>query len=110
MLPQSDAALTGTILVADDQESNRELIKELLSDKEFEVIAAPDGTSALEKLTSNHIDVVLLDVMMPHVTGWWDPRFFDQIVGFIGKNCSQGFGCAASASHTDEASLKDATY
>jgi putative two-component system response regulator len=67
---QSHQSVTGTILVADDQASNRELLEELLSEQGFRVITAPDGTSALEQLATNQVDLVLLDVMMPHLTGF----------------------------------------
>ena len=67
---QSNQPLTGTILVADDQPSNCELLKELLTPQGFEVIAVPDGPSALEELARTSVDLVLLDVMMPRLTGF----------------------------------------
>ncbi|MFZ0198581.1 MAG: HD domain-containing phosphohydrolase [Candidatus Sulfotelmatobacter sp.] len=63
-------SVTGTILVADDQASNRDLLQELLTPHGFEVIAAPDGISALEQLNRTNVDLVLLDVMMPRLTGF----------------------------------------
>lgn len=47
---QSSQAITGTILVADDQSSNRELLEELLTTQGFRVIATSDGATALEEL------------------------------------------------------------
>ena len=70
MLLQSHQSVTGTILVVDDQASNRELLEELLSQQGFTVITAPDGTSALEHLGNTQVDLVILDVMMPHLTGF----------------------------------------
>jgi putative two-component system response regulator len=70
MLDQSHQSVTGKILVADDQASNRELLQELLTAQGFAVIAVPDGQSALEQLAGNQIDLVLLDVMMPRLTGF----------------------------------------
>jgi len=67
---QSHQPATGTILVADDQASNRELMQELLSRQGFKVVTAPDGASALEQLATTQVDLVLLDVMMPHITGF----------------------------------------
>ena len=66
----SHQPVAGTILVADDQASNRELLEELLTLQGFTVIAVQDGTSALEQLTRGHIDLVILDVMMPRLTGF----------------------------------------
>ena len=70
MLHRSDQPITGTILVADDQAANRELLEELLRTQGFKVITVPDGAAALQELTRTQIDLVLLDVMMPHLTGF----------------------------------------
>src|SRR6202790_3490018 len=67
---KSQQPLTGTILVADDQASNRELLEELLTAEGFKVASVPDGAAALEQLSIVPIDVVLLDVMMPDLTGF----------------------------------------
>lgn len=70
MLSQSNHVVTGTILVADDQASNRELLDELLTTQGFKVITAADGTEALHELSRVPTDLVLLDVMMPHLNGF----------------------------------------
>jgi putative two-component system response regulator len=70
MQHQSPPSVTGTILVADDQASNRELLEELLSEQGFKVITAPDGASALEQVSTSQVDLVILDVMMPQLTGF----------------------------------------
>ena len=62
--------VSGTILVADDQAANRELLDELLSSQGFNVLTAADGASALEHLNLVNIDLVLLDVMMPELNGF----------------------------------------
>jgi two-component system, cell cycle response regulator len=62
--------VTGTILVADDQASNRELLEELLTAQGFKVISVPDGIAALKELAETQVDIVLLDVMMPHLNGF----------------------------------------
>ena len=67
---QSQQLVTGTILVADDQALNRELLEELLTAQGFKVVTVTDGVSALEQLTKTQIDLVLLDVMMPRLTGF----------------------------------------
>src|SRR5882757_404413 len=63
-------AITGTILVADDQAANRELLEELLSAQEYKVISVPDGAAAVEELARTRIDLVILDVMMPRMNGF----------------------------------------
>src|SRR5260370_3122754 len=70
MFPKSHQPVTGTILVADDHASNRELLEELLMAQGFKVVSAPDGAAALEELTRTPIALVLLDVMMPHLNGF----------------------------------------
>ncbi|HTR68319.1 MAG TPA: HD domain-containing phosphohydrolase [Terriglobales bacterium] len=62
--------VTGTILVADDQPPNRELLEELLTAQGLKVITAPDGTEALHQFQRETIDLVILDVMMPHLNGF----------------------------------------
>lgn len=61
---------TGTILVADDQVPNRELLDELLSNAGFTVITAADGAEALHQISRAPVDLMLLDVMMPRLSGF----------------------------------------
>ncbi len=70
MLHQFDRPLAGTILVADDQVANRELLEELLTAQGSRVITVADGAAAVEELTRTQVDLVLLDVMMPHLNGF----------------------------------------
>src|ERR1700687_1659189 len=58
-----------TILVADDQEANRKLLSTMLTAEGYRVICAQDGDQALRLLASQHVDLALLDVMMPGQTG-----------------------------------------
>src|SRR5450755_382667 len=67
---RSHQSATGTILVADDQAANRELLDELLTTQGFRVVTVPDGAAAVEELTRTQVDLVLLDVMMPHLNGF----------------------------------------
>jgi len=60
----------GIILVADDSEANRELLRDLLSAEDYRVVCAVDGQQALEQIGSDTIDLALLDVMMPGRTGF----------------------------------------
>jgi putative two-component system response regulator len=70
MFRQSHQPITGTILVADDQAANRELLEELLTAQGCKVITVPDGAAAVEELTRTQVDLVLLDVMMPRLNGF----------------------------------------
>jgi cyclic di-GMP phosphodiesterase len=60
----------GIILVADDNEANRELLSALLSAEGYEVVCAADGQEALDRLDRDSIDLALLDVVMPRRTGF----------------------------------------
>jgi putative two-component system response regulator len=60
----------GTILVADDNELNRELLSSLLAPEGYQVICVTDGQQALDQLSSDSIDLALLDVVMPRKTGF----------------------------------------
>lgn len=66
----ADHIVSATILVADDETANRELLAELLTADGFQVISVSDGEQALSALSDNQIDLVLLDVMMPHMSGF----------------------------------------
>lgn len=58
------------ILVADDIKQNVKLLRVILTASEFDVIEAYDGEEALEKAKSGNPDLVLLDIMMPKLTGF----------------------------------------
>lgn len=60
----------GTILLADDDENNRELLRRRLSVEGHEVVEAGSGAEALEVLRRTSCDLVLLDIMMPVLDGF----------------------------------------
>lgn len=66
---QTKRASHGRILVADDEPKNRELLRDLLEADGHSVIEAENGIVVLEKVKSEACDVILLDVMMPHMDG-----------------------------------------
>ena len=60
------------VLVVDDNDFNRELVKDILEDENITVYEAEDGSSAIELLESEQaddIDVVLMDMRMPGMDG-----------------------------------------
>lgn len=62
---------TYKILLADDEDLLRKLIKDFLVRDGYEVLEAADGTSAVEVFEKNNdISLVILDVMMPKLNGW----------------------------------------
>src|ERR1700749_1747368 len=59
-----------TVLVADDNDANRELLCDILTGEGYKVICTADGDEALLALSNPSIDLALLDVMMPGKTGF----------------------------------------
>ena len=57
------------ILVADDDPRNVRLMESILKASGYPVVKAGDGQEALEMIASEHPDLVLLDVMMPRLSG-----------------------------------------
>ncbi len=58
------------ILVVDDEPHILKLIKSRLEAHNYQVITAIDGTDCLQKLLLEKPDLILLDVMMPHLDGY----------------------------------------
>ena len=57
------------ILVVDDNKEIVDSLGKLLELEGYGIITAYDGMEALEKLENNHVDLILLDVMMPRLNG-----------------------------------------
>lgn len=58
------------ILVVDDNEMNREVLGRRLAAKGYEIVTAQDGFEALDRLKARRFDLMILDVMMPGMTGF----------------------------------------
>lgn len=58
------------ILVADDEPVNLQLLMNQLTLEGYEVITAVDGKEAIEKIYTHSIDLLILDVMMPKMSGY----------------------------------------
>ena len=60
-----------TILVVDDEQRMRKLVRDFLTKKDFQVLEAADGEEAIDIFMENKdIALVILDVMMPKMDGW----------------------------------------
>lgn len=64
------------ILVVEDDESVQSLMQLLLTSEGYEVVAAKDGLEGLVKLDREHPSLVILDLMMPNVSG---DRMFEEL-------------------------------
>jgi CheY-like chemotaxis protein len=58
------------ILIADDNDANRELLEAYLVNVDCEIETSIDGEDTLQKVDSFNPDLVLLDVMMPKLSGF----------------------------------------
>ncbi len=58
------------ILVVDDDYHTRMLFEAILRGENYTVFCAADGVEALEIMTREHIDLVVLDIMMPRMNGY----------------------------------------
>ena len=65
----SNDAVTPTILVVDDNKAILDFLQLLLSKNQFAAIGASSGSECLRIVQSQHVDLVILDVMMPVMDG-----------------------------------------
>jgi two-component system, cell cycle response regulator DivK len=60
----------GTILYVEDNPDNRSLVRRVLQAEDYAVVEATNAIQALEKLESENIDLVLMDINMPDMDGY----------------------------------------
>src|SRR5687768_17742983 len=63
-LPQS------TVLIVDDNPQNVELLQAFLESLPVKIVTAGDGVEALERVEEHKPDLILLDIMMPRLSGF----------------------------------------
>lgn len=66
------------IMVVDDDKNTRMLFKAVLENAGYTVTTAEDGAVALETMDKEHVDLVVLDIMMPHIDGYEFTRLLRQ--------------------------------
>lgn len=59
-----------SILVADDDESMRDLFKRIFSGSGFVLDIVEDGAKAIEKVKTNKYDIAFIDIVMPGINGY----------------------------------------
>lgn len=67
------------ILIVDDEEEARSLLTELLGKERYDVATAADGDDAIALLEKQKFDLILLDIKMPHVSGF-------EVLKFVREN------------------------
>ncbi len=58
------------VLLVEDEEKMRELIKIVFRKEDFVIIEAVDGKQGLNLFRTNSVDIVILDIMLPEIDGW----------------------------------------
>ncbi len=58
------------ILVIEDQQDNRQILRDLLTSADFEVIEAVDGEAGLAAAAAHKPDLILMDVQLPGIDGY----------------------------------------
>lgn len=58
------------VLIVDDEDNIRNVVKEYCEAENYEVLEATDGYQALKKIENNKIDILVLDIMMPKMDGY----------------------------------------
>ncbi|MEB3283291.1 MAG: response regulator [Lyngbya sp.] len=62
------------ILLVEDNEMNRDMLKRRLSRKGYEVLIAVDGSEGVELSRSHQPDIILMDMSLPVMDGWQATR------------------------------------
>src|SRR5262249_56511929 len=64
----SRAVMSQRILVIEDQEDNRQILRDLLTSADFEVIEAEDGEAGLAAAAAHRPDLIIMDIQLPGST------------------------------------------
>ena len=70
MKPKDNEKKTSIVLVVDDNQQNLELLQAYLEDIDCQTLPAHDGPEALDIAAKKPLDLVLLDIMMPKMSGF----------------------------------------
>jgi two-component system cell cycle response regulator DivK len=62
--------MTKRILVAEDHEDNRQILRDLLASGGFDMIEASDGERAVSSAEENRPDLILMDIQLPVIDGY----------------------------------------
>jgi CheY-like chemotaxis protein len=85
-----------TILIAEDYDDNRELLRLLLAGAKYEVLEARNGQECLELARQNTPDLIMVDLSMPELDGW-------EVFKALKANAHTAhIPCVAFTAHTDQ--------
>jgi PAS domain S-box-containing protein len=86
-----------SILVIDDEEFVRETLAEILEAQAHEVQTVDSGRAALEKIATQHFDLVFTDLAMPEMDGWETARAIRQAQPNVSVVLVTGYGSSVEA-------------
>jgi two-component system cell cycle response regulator DivK len=58
------------ILIVEDTEDNRQILRDLLTNAGFDIVEAHDGQAAVEAASKHHPDLILMDIQLPVMNGY----------------------------------------
>ncbi|MBI3091434.1 MAG: sigma-54-dependent Fis family transcriptional regulator [Candidatus Tectomicrobia bacterium] len=90
---------SGRLLIADDEEGNREFLAEALQLEGYQVTTAKDGEEAIKQIEADTFDVVLTDLKMPKATGI-------EVLKAIQRTNSEAVGVVFTAFGTIESAVQ----
>ena len=68
--PSQGSSEPSKVLIADDHQQNCELLEAYLAAEGYDIAMAYDGRETLDKVAEWHPDIILLDIMMPRLSGY----------------------------------------
>jgi CheY-like chemotaxis protein/anti-sigma regulatory factor (Ser/Thr protein kinase) len=95
--PALVAPVAARVLVVDDEDSVRELLRDILESLGHQVVEAEDGFKAIELFDSQEFDAVFTDIGMPGMSGWELARLIRDRHGEIPMAILTGWGEAFSS-------------
>jgi CheY-like chemotaxis protein len=99
LVDDTEGSPTASILIVDDDRGQRLLMRKVLEHKGFEVIEAADGVEACRLNEEHRPDLLLVDLMMPHMDG------FELCRELRGQICSANVPIVVTTSRNDTASI-----
>ena len=95
------SAVSGRILIVDDDQHQRAALAAMLADSDFEIQMAGDGLEALERLAAFNADVIIADLIMPRMDGFELLRHLKERGDLTPAIALTGFGSMEKALSAD---------
>ena len=76
--------MSKTILVVEDQEDNRRILRDLLSSRGYDIIEVTDGLAGVDAARREQVDLILMDIQLPGIDGYEATRRIKAEPGLAG--------------------------